>query len=479
MTNPAYFGYLEEPYLTYSYMSGRCRDHYGTEVKRVIQDDLASGLEIDRRLIEMVYSGIEVDRSNPGDDFLGTEVERTIESMDQIGLEIERKISTARYSGVEVERSLGDTQFSGVEITREKYISSWHCREKGYLSEDYLTKRYLVDGICAHIGLEIDRKIVTKRYTGVEMDRAIKTYTQNGVEVERVIEAVKAIGAEINLLRALNLGSQIRFVLYNTTKLRILSEFPSRGTNGLNWTASSTLAGDFSVNNVNNDIVEYVWRSNSSLSATLVCDTQLVQGVAPDTFAFLNHNWSSSAVVTFEGSNSPTFASVGITLPIEATSINSYYISPTFPTTQYRYWRLTISDPTNPEGFLQVGTIIFGNSIIFQGEDIVDRIRRKMRHFSSKVKTEGFTNVSNDRALKRSIVVNFNSLDYRKGNFDSLINVFETARTSLKCLWLPDPQDPKRFGVFGKLVDIPEEEHENRGDAADIVTLAVEIDESL
>lgn len=369
MTNPVFTGYLEDPYLAYSYMSARGRDHYGIEIKRVIQNDLSIGLEVERKLISSVYSGVEIDRSNPGIEYSGIEVERVVESTNSNAFEIGRTIASSLYSGVEIDRSLGSTKFSGVEITREKYISSWYCREKGYLSEDYLTKRYLVAGVCAHIGLEIDRKIVAESYVGVEIDRAIAAYTSSGVEVERVIEAIKAIGAEINLLRALSLGCQIRFVLYNTTKLRILSEFPSRGTNGLNWTASSTLAGDFSVNNVNNDIVEFVWRSNNALNATLVCDTQLAQGVAPDTFAFLNHNWSSSAVVTFEGSNSPSFASVGITLPIEATSINSYYISPTFPTTQYRYWRLTISDPTNAESFLQIGTIIFGNSIIFQGSE--------------------------------------------------------------------------------------------------------------
>jgi len=184
-------------------------------------------------------------------------------------------------------------------------------------------------------------------------------------------------------------------------------------------------------------------------------------------------------VVLFEGSNDSTFASVGLTIPIYPDAINAYYIAPTLPTNQYRYWRLNISDPTNSYGYLQVGTIIFGSAIIFQGEDIVDSIRRRSRHFSDKVETEGFSNVSNDRALKRAITLGFNSLDYNKGNFANLSSVFETARTSLKCLWIPDPQDPKRFAVFGKLVEIPEEEHRNYGDAANLVSLTVEVDESL
>jgi hypothetical protein len=248
---------------------------------------------------------------------------------------------------------------------------------------------------------------------------------------------------------------------------------------GLNWQASSTLAGDFVVNNLNTDIVEQVWRSNYALTATLACDTEINQGIAPDTVAILNHNWTSSAVVIFEGSNDSAFSSIGASIPISATRINSYYVAPTLPTAQFRYWRINISDTTNLDGFLQVGTVVFGNAIIFQGEDIIDQVRRRTRHFSDKVPTEGYTNVANDRAIKRAITISFNALDYEKGNFENLMSIFETARTSLKCLWMPDPQDPTRFTVFGKLNEIPEEEHQNLGEAADIVNLVVEVDESL
>jgi hypothetical protein len=313
-----------------------------------------------------------------------------------------------------------------------------------------------------------------------------------GSEVDRVIEDLVFIGSQVERVNAVSLGSQIRFVLYNNRRIRILCDFPSRGAagagnnawgnplgTGQNWVASSTQAGDFIVKNLNTDIVEQAWRSNGALTATLSCDTEINQGIAPDTVAILNHNWTSSAVVIFEGSNDSAFSSIGASIPISATNINSYYVAPTLPTAQFRYWRINISDTTNLDGFLQVGTVVFGSSIIFQGEDIIDTVRRRTRHFSDKVPTEGYTNVSNDRAIKRAITVTFNSLDYEKGNFANLISIFETSRTSLKCLWMPDPQDPTRFTVFGKLTEIPEEEHRNLGEAADIVNLVVEIDESL
>ncbi len=480
MTSPIIYGYLERPYLSDPYLGGFVIEHLGCQVQLVIADEKLLGSEVDRKIATVHY--------------LGSQVNRDVGRDTELGSQIDLEIADDKPLGSQIDRILGDADFSlASEIRREKYISHWQCEDLGYLSQDYLTTRYLIAGFCAHIGGQIERVIADyPAELASQVDLEIADNKILGSEVERVIEDYVYVGSQIQRINALALGSQIRFVLYNTTKIRILCDFPSRGTagagnnawgnpkgEGLNWQASSTLAGDFDASNLNTDIVEQVWRSNNALTATIACDTELTQGTAPDTFAILNHNFTTSAVVVFEGSNDSGFASIGLTIPIYPDAINAYYIAPTLPTNQYRYWRLNISDPTNPEAYLQVGTIVFGSAIIFQGEDIVDSIRRRTKHFSDKVETEGFSNVSNDRALKRAISLGFNSLDYDKGNYANLSGVFETARTSLKCLWIPDPQDPKRFAVFGKLVEIPEEEHVNRGSAANLVSLQVEVDESL
>jgi hypothetical protein len=114
-----------------------------------------------------------------------------------------------------------------------------------------------------------------------------------------------------------------------------------------------------------------------------------------------------------------------------------------------------------------------------QGESFVDTVRKRKIHFSDKVQTEGFTNVSNDRALKRAINIDFQKIAYARGNYKSLVGVFDYSRTSLKCLWIPDPLKPDRFAVFGKLTTMPEETHLNMGEGADYVDFAMEVDESL
>jgi hypothetical protein len=206
-----------------------------------------------------------------------------------------------------------------------------------------------------------------------------------------------------------------------------------------------------------------------------------VQGVPVDTFAALNHNLTTSASVVLEASNDSGFSPVEFSVNLSPTETNMYYIAPTFPTQQFRYWRLVINDPTNPSGFLQIGTIVFGTTVILQGEAFVDEVTKLTKHFSDKVATEGFTNVSNDRAIKNSVSIDFRNMQYNRGNFKNLRELFEFARTSLKCLWIPDPQQMERFTVFGKLTQIPAEKHVNRGSgtSADNVDFTLEVDESL
>jgi hypothetical protein len=517
------YGYLSRPYLndTDGYLAGVVHEASGMQVNRVIPESLASAFQINRTINEQnsngfqveriisaeepsafqvnreiagqSFSGFQVDRSAPGLVSSGFQIDRTLLSDEPSGMQVERTISNRVPFGTQVERDIiGAVENLGMEIRRSNYISIVFCPNLGYLATPYLSGPYLVAEVCASTGWQVNRSLKEQTASGFQVNRVITSQENSGMQVERIINAVRAFATQVERIIAFPLGFQVRMVLYNTKKIRILCDFPSRGAagagnnawgqpkgTGANWIATNTRTGDFSPNNVNTDLVEEVWRSDIGVTtASLSCDTELIQGTAPDTIAVLNHNWSSSAVVVLEGSNSDTFASIEITIPIEATSINSYYIAPTLPTSQYRYWRLSMSDPTNPNGFLQVGTIIFGSAIIFQGENIIDQVRKREIHFSDKVNTEGFTNVSNDRALKRAVSIGFNQLNYDKGNYLALANVFQTARTSLKCLWIPDPQKPGRFAVFGKLTEIPEEEHENRGNAADIVTMRVEVDES-
>jgi len=301
-----------------------------------------------------------------------------------------------------------------------------------------------------------------------------------------IVDYLHPAGMQADMVTTRSFGMQATSAIYNTTNLRILCDFPSRGTTGLNWTANSTEPGDFDVNNVNTDITEEIWRSATGVTTGLTfdCDTEIPQGVFLDTFAIINHNLTSSAQVFLIGSNNASHAPTGIIIPIQVTDDNLYYISPDLPLTGYRYWRIAIDDGTNSDGFVSLGTVLFGATRLFSGECFVDEIEFEHKDFSDKVLTQGHTNVSNSLALKRVVALQFRLLRTLLGNFELLRDVFKVHRTTHKCLWIPTPsatdmEVTDRYAVFGKLTVLPRERHKSLGPDKDYASFDIEIDESM
>jgi len=298
-------------------------------------------------------------------------------------------------------------------------------------------------------------------------------------------------------------GMQFLATIYNTTNLRILCNFQSRGDSttagsgnntwgnptgvGQNWQVNvATDAGpDHEIENLNTDVIEQTWKSAGAVSGiNLDCDTERTQGIFNDTFSIQNHNFSKAATITLRGTNDETFATVGVTRSLEVLDEpNIYQIEEELPTTSFRYWRISIDDATNPDGFIEVGTIVFGAATIFSGECIVDQIDLERKDFADTIKTEGFTNISNSRSQKKVVGLRFQSLDFTFGNYQILRDIFTTQRTVLKCLWIPTP-DPSnsefmaRFSVFAKITKIPREKHNNKGSKLDFASFNLELDES-
>jgi hypothetical protein len=302
----------------------------------------------------------------------------------------------------------------------------------------------------------------------------------SAIQFRGVLSHISSMGAQYLMVSLKQLGAQFKSVLYNTVNLRVLMQFPSRGLTGTNWTANSTMAGDFSVLNVNTDIVEECWRSASGVKTglQLVCDSEVSQGIFIDTFALLNHNLTTGAEVFLIGSNDSGFSTVIFSKRITITNINAYWISPDTPQERCRYWKITIEDTTNQENYLQIGTIVFGESIVMHGECYSNPIKYRKQHFVDTVQTEGFTNVANDRGVKKSIGLSFQNINFSGSNYDNITNIFDTAKTNLKCLWIPTPSYPGRYAVFGKLTQLPEESHLSNGENADYVDFDVEVDEA-
>lgn len=417
----------------------------GTQFEGLIDGfERSLGLQSELAIIAEHSVGTQFEGFLNKDKTLAVQTEFAIQDENTVAVQFDVVNTQENDFGLQVNRLFdGKEKSKGFSFRANKNLPHYECGGLGYLNEEpYLSEyQYLAPFYCVPVGMQF-------------------------ISVKEQARAL-----------------QFRSALYNTTNLRILVDFPSRGLNGINWTSTSTQASStnsFTVNNLNTDIIEQYWRSATGiLSATITCDTQLTQGVYLDTLAILNHNLSGSSTITLQGSSDPSFATIPVSVTLEYEATNMYYIAPTLPLNPYRYWRLNISDPGSADNFLRVGTIVFGSAVIFTNESFVDKVRFGQKQFVDKVYTEGFTNISNDRGKKKYLNLEFRNLVYGKSNFQSMREIFNYAGTTLKCLYIPVPQKPSRFAVFGKLNEIPQEEHNYKGADADYVDFTIEVDESL
>ena len=475
--------------------------------------------------------------------YMGQQAQFVIAAAKPMGMQCNIVVSNfPRSLGQQATVVVGASKSLGMQYEQTNIV---HEDCGAYLEDGYLEGEYLSHGVCAHGGQQAnfittqipaygmqaqfhinDYPAAKGQQAKLQIDRA-KAYgmqatfqsTQTpaygmqalfsianrlratGQQAKFAISKTSAYGMQAEIIQQLALGMQATISLYNTNRLRILCDFPSRGLSsatgsnswgfpagqGQSWKSNSTEAGDFSPFNLNTDIVEETWRSNAPTvtGINLSCDTERTQGVFLDTFAILNHNITTSATVTLVGSSSPTFSTIGISIPLEPREDdpNIYYIAPTLPNVGYRYWRISIDDATNPDGFVSIGTVIFGAARIFFGECFVDQVEFQLKDYTSSVHTEAFTNVNNARAQRKILKLDFRSLSYLKSNFRLMRSMFRNERTVLKCLWLPTPSPlnqeyTARFAMFAKLTQIPNESHNHKGGDADYVTFTIDLDES-
>lgn len=407
-------------------------------------------------------------------------------SLGSDGFQANAIINTSDAVGMQATASISDQeQPYGFQANRAQNI--YHTVCNGYLEEAYLVDLYLASYNCGAGGWQANQIVESLEPVGFQALGVIDTSDAVGMQAQGIIFTDTPSGMQALQVLGTPLGFQATISLYNSQQLRILCEFPSRGTSGTNWTATNTASGDFSANNLNTDIVEEVWRSSTTGSINVVCDTEIPQGIALDTLAIINHNFTAGAVITLEGADNSGFAPIGFsqTLQVLSKRNNIYYIAPTLPTNLLRYWRINISDNSNPDGYYEMGTVVFGAAAIFTLEEcFTDNLGKMDKDFADKVATEGFTNVSNSRALKRVIDLNFQSLNEQLPNIAILDTVFTTFRTTHKCLWIPTPDDTDqeitdRFAVFAKLSVIPMQRYKSVDNLTNYVSLDVNLDESL
>lgn len=349
-----------------------------------------------------------------------------------------------------------------------------------YLMQPYLSQDpYLAEGGPSGRGVQFEANAgAFFKSSGVQGLLEGTTNKAKGSQFE--VFTRKSYGAQFDFAILNRTGVQFEASIYNTTQLRYMYQFESRGITGENWTASTTAPSStdsFSVNNLNTDITEQVWRSADLSVQTLQCDTEKAEGVYLDTFALINHNLTPGASVTITGSNDVAFNNIGFVQNLEYTEDDLFFISPLKPIEAFRYYKITVEDVANPDGYIQFGTIIFGEAIVFTSdENFTDKVSYGKVQFQDSIKTEGFTNVMNDRGQKKYLDLSFKNLRADNGNYPGFKEMLSYSGSILKILLIPIPTNPSALGIFAKLKALPKEDHKYMGDH--YVSFSISLDES-
>lgn len=230
---------------------------------------------------------------------------------------------------------------------------------------------------------------------------------------------------------------------------------------GLNIiSVTSQASGDFDKSNLNTESVRQTWRSSDILTWQEVVIEADVES-AIDTFGILGHNFSEDAVVQLQANVSNNFVAPPITLTLPWSRQN---IVNTLPLGDiYKYYKVRVLDPTNINGFVEIGRIVGGRAVtMINSEDISDEFELGYEDMAKIMKTEGYFRASNENVKVRTLSAKFSKLVTVPGqnqNFIALRNMFRYVGITRPFLTILNREDPGFCSIWGQLLDLPNESY--------------------
>lgn len=254
----------------------------------------------------------------------------------------------------------------------------------------------------------------------------------------------------------------------NTVGIKFLYSFSIGEQNptfpGLNIiSVTSTAAGDHDKKNLTTTPLRETWRSASILTTQEIIIEANDLTTVPDVFAILNHNLTNLAVVQIQGSLAdPTFAAPAFTLSMPYNKKHMALVQDFG--VAYRYYKIKITDPTNPCGFIEIGKIVGGKSFtLTKNEDITDSISISNNDLSYKMKSEGFFRAANKRVKVQKLSVKFQNLRTfvnENENYLGLLEFIDEVGETLPFLTIVDPSEPYFKIVWGLIDSLPGETYD-------------------
>lgn len=179
------------------------------------------------------------------------------------------------------------------------------------------------------------------------------------------------------------------------------------------------------------DRLSRVGRTVSATSQTLVFDFASGNPEV-DAVAILGHNISASGSITVEANTSNSWGSPAFT---DTLDLYDEWIALFANTQEYRYWRLSITDPGSTDGYIEIGQIYIGSQL-----DMPPMIRnQKLPKLTSSTSQKS---VNGQLYGDRRLMYRTGSIQFAqaiphtyKTNIDTFFSTVETIKPFILIVW--------------------------------------------
>lgn len=224
---------------------------------------------------------------------------------------------------------------------------------------------------------------------------------------------------------------------------------------------ASTEDLEFPVSNLRKQVRSKVWRSTST-TANVVFDLKTTDAV--DSFAMVFRKneviaLSDSAVVKLQANATDVWTSPAVDVTITFDDENSMFSHYFTSDQSYQFWRISIVDPANPYGYIEISNVILSKAITLPCPD--NGFKWSLADQSSVVKTQFGQRYYNIRPNIRSLNLSVPLVEYTV--MESLADLYERVGTAEVVGVVIDPNedvfDKDRFFIYGNLTSKFEPPH--------------------
>lgn len=166
----------------------------------------------------------------------------------------------------------------------------------------------------------------------------------------------------------------------------------------------------------NDDRLSRVGRTVADEDQTFTFD--LLSAVAVDKVLIQDHNLTSGATILLEGNVTDVWTAPAYTMSI---SYNETYIYKDLVNAEtYRYWRLSVDDASNPDGYIEISKVFLGQGL-------------EMPPINTGVAIPHKSNSSSSKSTSGQLYSN-RQLQYKAAAI-TLSNITESQRQQIKTWW--------------------------------------------